>query len=153
MVSSLGACITESTPRVSPIMKNISVKISSEEALILCGNNKPVSFHHKYGTSQPLMGVTKSTSALWFRRGYQPCQGFDFQAVSIAFFPFSRAFFMFFISPSNSVSRSKSISHANSLASFTTECEPFSFSCFKASSRIQLSHKFKYQKRPFADVL
>ena len=102
----------------------------------------------------------KSTSAFWLRRGYWPCKGFDFQAVSIAFFPFSLAilfnfwaFSVFFISPSNSVSRSKSISHANSLASFTTEREPFSFSCFKASSRIQLSHKFKYQKRPFADVL
>ena len=82
----------------------------------------------------------KSTSAFWLRSGYWPCNGFDFQAVSMAFFPFSlaihfnfRAFSVFFISPSNSVSRSKSISRANSLASFTTECEPFSFSCFKAS--------------------
>ena len=56
-VNSLGACITESTSRVSPIMKNISLKIFSEEALILCGNNKPFSLRLKPGMSQPLMGV------------------------------------------------------------------------------------------------
>ena len=57
VVISLGACITESTPRVSPIMKNISLKISSEEAPILCGNNKPFSRRLKPGTSQSMMGV------------------------------------------------------------------------------------------------
>ena len=51
MVNSLGAYITESTPRVSPIMKNTSLKIFSEEALILCGNNKPFSLRLKLGTS------------------------------------------------------------------------------------------------------
>ena len=48
VVNSLGACITESTLRVSPILKNISLKTSSEEALILCGNNK--AFSHFSGT-------------------------------------------------------------------------------------------------------
>ena len=111
--------------------------------------------------------LCKSTSAFWLRRGYYPCKGFDFQAVSIAFFPFSLGilfnfqlfkffsilfkFFVFFISPSNSVSRSKSISRANSLASFITEWEPFSFSCFKASRNIQPSDKFKYRKRPIVN--
>ena len=57
VVNSLGACITESTPRVSPIMKNISLEIFGEESLILCGNNKPFSLRLKPGTSQPLMGV------------------------------------------------------------------------------------------------
>ena len=41
--NSLSACITESTSRASPIMKNNSLKISNEEALILCGNNKSFS--------------------------------------------------------------------------------------------------------------
>ena len=40
VVSSPGACIAKSTLRVCPMMKNISLKISSEEALILCDNNK-----------------------------------------------------------------------------------------------------------------
>ena len=57
MVNSLGDCIAESTPRVSFIMKNISLKISCEEALILCGNNKTFSLLLKPGTSQPLKGV------------------------------------------------------------------------------------------------
>ena len=43
VLNSLGVYITESTPRVSPIMKNISLKISSEVALILCSNNKTFS--------------------------------------------------------------------------------------------------------------
>ena len=80
----------------------------------------------------------KSTPAFWFQRGYWSCKDFDFLAVSIAFFPFSlvilfnfAAFSMFFISPSNSVSRSKSISCANSLASLTTESEPFFFPVLK----------------------
>ena len=47
VVSGLGACITEPTPRVCPIMKNISLEISS----------KPISLRLKPGTSQPLMGV------------------------------------------------------------------------------------------------
>ena len=102
----------------------------------------------------------KYTSAFWLWRGYWPCKGFDFQAVSIAFFPFSLAilfnfwaFSVFFISPSNLVSRSKSISRANFLASFTREWDPFYFSCFKASCSIQSSDKFKYRKRPIVDVL
>ena len=101
----------------------------------------------------------KSTSAFWLRRGYWPCKGFGFRAVSIAFLLFSlpillnfRAFSVFFISPSNSVSRSKSISRSNSLASFTT-LWTFSFSCFKASCSIQSSDKFKYPRRPIVDVL
>ena len=50
-VNILGACITESTPKVCPIMKNISLKISREKALILCGNNKPFALSFKPGTS------------------------------------------------------------------------------------------------------
>ena len=77
----------------------------------------------------------KSMSAFWLQSGYWPCNNFDFQVVSIAFFPFSlailfnfQAFPMFFISPSNSVSRSKSISHTNSLTFFfTTEWNFFFF--------------------------
>ena len=57
VVNRLGACIAESTSRVSPIMKNISLKISSEEALILCSNSKRFSLRLKPSTSQPLMGV------------------------------------------------------------------------------------------------
>ena len=57
MVNSFGACIAESTSRVGPIMKNISLKISSEEALILCSNNKPLNPRLKPSTSHPLMGV------------------------------------------------------------------------------------------------
>ena len=95
----------------------------------------------------------KSTSLFCLRSGYWPCKGFDFQAVSIAFYPFSLAilfnfwvFSVFFISPSNSVSRYKLISRANFLASFTKEWEPFSFSCFKASYSMQSSDKFKYRR-------
>ena len=57
VINSLGACIRLCTSRVSPIMKNIGLKISSEEALILCGNNKHFSLYLKPGTSLPLMGV------------------------------------------------------------------------------------------------
>ena len=77
-----------------------------------------------------------STSTFWLRSGCWPCKGFDFQAVS-PFSPFSlailinfKAFSVFFISTSNLVSRSTSILRANSVASFTTECEPFSFLSF-----------------------
>ena len=41
----------------NPIMKNISLKISSEKVLTLCGNNELFSLCLKPGTSQPLMGV------------------------------------------------------------------------------------------------
>ena len=99
----------------------------------------------------------KTKSAFWLRSGYWLCNVSQCQAVSIAFFPFSlailfnlRAFSVLFISPSNSVSRSRSISLANSLASFTTECQPFPFSCIKASRSIQSSHKFKDRKRLIA---
>ena len=128
----------------------LAKKNSSEEVLILCGNNKPLSVCLKPGTSEPLMGVIKSTSAFWIQREYWPCKGFDFQAVSIAFSFFSlailfnfRAFSVFFIFPSNSF---------YSLAPFATDCEPFSFPCFKASCRIHSSDKFKYRKRPIVDV-
>ena len=51
VVSSLAVCITESTPSISLIMKNISLKTSSEEALILCGNNKLFNLHLRPGFS------------------------------------------------------------------------------------------------------
>ena len=57
MVNSLGAYVTGSAPRVIPIMKNISLKISSEGVLILFGNNISFSLRLKSGTSQSLMGV------------------------------------------------------------------------------------------------
>ena len=57
VVNSLGVCITESTSRISPITKNISLKISSEDTLILHNNNKLFSLCLKPSTSQPLMGV------------------------------------------------------------------------------------------------
>ena len=41
----------------TPMMKDIVLKISSKEALILCGNNKPFSLCLKPGTSQSLRGV------------------------------------------------------------------------------------------------
>ena len=56
LIGSLAVCITESTATISLIMKNISLKISSEEALILYGNNKPFNFHLMPGISQPLRG-------------------------------------------------------------------------------------------------
>ena len=112
MVNSLGACITKPTPRVCPIMKNISQKISCEEALTI----SPALLSHWWMSCN-------STSAFSIRCGYWSCNGFDFQAVSIAFFLFClaiffnfRAFFVFFVSPSNSVSRSRPIFCANSLA-------------------------------------
>ena len=51
VASSLTVCITDSTPRISLIMKNISLKTSSEEALILCGNNKLFNLHLRPGFS------------------------------------------------------------------------------------------------------
>ena len=99
-----------------------------------------------------------STSAFWLRSGCWPWNGFDFQAVS-SFSTFSlaisldyRAFSVFFISTSNLVSRSTSFSHANSAASFTTECEPFSFLSFKlvvASSNLINSSIAKDQSSIF----
>ena len=160
VVNSLGACLTEPSPRVRPIMKNINLKISCEEALIMCSDNKLFMLRHKPGTFS-----CKSKPAFWLRIGYWSYDGFDFQAVSIAFFPLnllsvSKAilfnfwpFSVFFISPSNSVFRSRSIFRANSLASFTAECELFSFSCFQASCTIQSSDKFKYWKRPIVEFL
>ena len=41
MVDSLGACITEPTPRVCPIIKNASLKVSSEKALISAATINP----------------------------------------------------------------------------------------------------------------
>ena len=84
VINGLGACITESTPRVCHIMKNISLKISSEEALILCSDSKPFSLHLKIGTFEPLIYISFLAST-W----YCLSNGFDFQAVLIAFFPFS----------------------------------------------------------------
>ena len=57
VVNSLGACITEPTTRVCRIVKNISLKIFSEGALILCGNIKPFGLYLKRGTSQLPMGT------------------------------------------------------------------------------------------------
>ena len=104
----------------------------------------------------------KSRSAFWFQRGYWPCKDSDFLAVSIAFFPFSLAilfnfpaFSMFFISPSNSVSRTKSISHANSLASLTTESGFFFFYALKlvaGSSRLINSSTKKDQLSMFYKI-
>ena len=51
VVSSLAVCITESTPSISLIMKNISLETSSEEALILCGNSKLFNLHLSPGSS------------------------------------------------------------------------------------------------------
>ena len=100
-----------------------------------------------------------STSAFWLWSGCWLCNDFEFQAV-FPFSPFSlaisinfRAFSVFFIFTSNLLSRSTSISRANSIASFTTECEPYSFLSFKASCSIQSSDKFKYRKRPIIDFL
>ena len=153
VVNCFGACIAEFTPRVSPIMENIIPKILKR--LWSCA----VTINSSVSTLSPallsLWWVScKSTSAFWHRNGYWSCNGFYFQVVSIAFFPFSLAilfnfwaFSMFFISPSNWVLRSKSISHANSLDSFTTKCESFYFSCFKASCSIHASDKIKYRKK------
>ena len=76
----------------------------------------------------------KSMTAFWLQSGYWQCNRFDLQVLLIAFFPFSlailfnfQAFPMFFISPSNSVSRSKSISHANSLTCFYNRVKLFFF--------------------------
>ena len=159
MVHSLGACFAESTPRVSPIVNNISLKISSEDVLILWATINPSVSALSPALLNNYWVSCKSTSAFWLRRGYWACKGFDLQAVLIEFFPFFlatlfniRVFSVFVISQSNSVSRSKSILCANSRASFTAECEPFSFSCFKASFRIQSSDKFKYQNKWIVDV-
>ena len=93
MVNSLGACIAESTPRVSHITKNISLKTSSEGNRILC---LPWASTLSRALLTHWWVSCKSTSAFWLRCGYWPCKGFDFQAVSITFFPFSLAIFFNF---------------------------------------------------------
>ena len=57
MIGSLGACFAEFTPRVNLIMKNVRLKRFREDALILCGINKPFSLRLKCHTSQPLIDV------------------------------------------------------------------------------------------------
>ena len=102
VVNSLGACITEPTPRVCPITLQFLVK-----RLWSCvGKINP-----SVSTLSPALlnhwwVSCKSTSAFLLWSGYWLCNGFDFQAVSIAFFPYSlaiyfnfQAFSVFLISP------------------------------------------------------
>ena len=57
VANNISACITEYKPRFYPIMKNISLKISSEKTQILCGDIKPSSLRLKPSISHPLMGL------------------------------------------------------------------------------------------------
>ena len=129
VVDSLGACITEPARRVCPIMKNTGLKVSSEKAQISAATINPI--NHWWLSC-------KSTSAFWLQSGFWSCNGFDFQEVFIAFFyslPFSLA--CLFIFQAFSVFPMQIL----------WQCEPFSFSYFEASCRIQSPDKFKYQNK------
>ena len=121
----------------APLWKiNTGLKVSSEKAQISAATINPsVSTFNAVLLNHWWLSC-KSTSAFWLQSGFRSCNGFDFQEVFIAFFyslPFSLA--CLFIFQAFSVFPMQIL----------WQCEPFSFSYFEASCRIQSPDKFKYQ--------